>query len=139
MEAPGDEGIDRLALDDIEPNANEGYPPPAGSRIRGLEGAAKALLAFLHVPGKIYPKALGATTPRQVMKNDGSGRRDAVAKLITNMGGTLESFYFAFGDADLPRSLRVVVLRDLTAAGPVLSSKLVSLEAWSEQREESCG
>ena len=35
-----------------------------------------------------------------VVREGGSGRRDAIEKLATNMGGTLESFYFAFGDAD---------------------------------------
>jgi uncharacterized protein with GYD domain len=35
-----------------------------------------------------------------VMKEGGSGRRDTVGKLISAMGGTMESFYFAFGDTD---------------------------------------
>lgn len=30
----------------------------------------------------------------------GTSRRDAVAKLATGLGGSLESFYFAFGGAD---------------------------------------
>jgi uncharacterized protein with GYD domain len=35
-----------------------------------------------------------------VMKEGGSGRRDSVGSLISSMGGTMESFYFAFGEAD---------------------------------------
>ena len=30
----------------------------------------------------------------------GSSRRDAVAKVAESVGGTMESFYFAFGDRD---------------------------------------
>jgi uncharacterized protein with GYD domain len=36
-----------------------------------------------------------------LMKEGGSGRREAVDKLIQNMGGSMESFYFAFGDDDV--------------------------------------
>ncbi len=35
-----------------------------------------------------------------VLKEGGTGRRSAVEKLVKSMGGTLEAFYFAFGDAD---------------------------------------
>jgi uncharacterized protein with GYD domain len=35
-----------------------------------------------------------------VLAEGGSGRRDAVAKLATSLGGTLESFYFGFGGDD---------------------------------------
>ena len=36
-----------------------------------------------------------------VLKEGGSGRRAAVEKLITAAGGTLEAFYFVFGDDDV--------------------------------------
>jgi uncharacterized protein with GYD domain len=35
-----------------------------------------------------------------VQSAGGSSRRDAVATVAESVGGTLESFYFAFGDAD---------------------------------------
>jgi uncharacterized protein with GYD domain len=35
-----------------------------------------------------------------VMKEGGSGRRDAIGKMLADLGGTLESFYFAFGRTD---------------------------------------
>ncbi len=35
-----------------------------------------------------------------VLKEGGSGRKDAVGKMLADMGGSLESFYFAFGDDD---------------------------------------
>ena len=37
---------------------------------------------------------------RGVQKAGGSSRRDAVAKTIESVGGTLESFHFGFGDRD---------------------------------------
>ena len=35
-----------------------------------------------------------------VQSEGGSSRRDAVAQVAESVGGTLESFYFAFGDRD---------------------------------------
>jgi len=35
-----------------------------------------------------------------VQSAGGSSRRDAVAKVAESIGGTLEGFYFAFGDTD---------------------------------------
>jgi uncharacterized protein with GYD domain len=37
---------------------------------------------------------------RGLMKDGGTGRRAAVEKAITGMGGSLEAFYFGFGDDD---------------------------------------
>lgn len=42
-----------------------------------------------------------------VLKEGGSGRRDAVAAAIKAMGGHMEAYYFAFGEND------VVVISDL--------------------------
>ena len=36
-----------------------------------------------------------------VLKEGGSSRRTVIEKLVSNMGGTLESLYFAFGDSDV--------------------------------------
>ena len=36
-----------------------------------------------------------------VMKEGGSSRRDAIAKLLADIGGTLETFDFALGPADV--------------------------------------
>jgi uncharacterized protein with GYD domain len=44
---------------------------------------------------------------RGVRSKGGSSRRDAVAQTVESAGGTLECFYFAFGDAD------AVVIADL--------------------------
>jgi len=51
-----------------------------------------------------------------LLKDGGSNRKDAVAKMIEDMGGTLESFYFAFGDrdafviADLPNEIAAAAI-----------------------------
>jgi uncharacterized protein with GYD domain len=36
-----------------------------------------------------------------LLKEGGSGRREAVAELFSSLGGRLEAFYFAFGDEDV--------------------------------------
>ena len=36
-----------------------------------------------------------------VLKEGGSGRVDAIGKMLADMGGSLESFYFAFGEDDI--------------------------------------
>jgi uncharacterized protein with GYD domain len=50
---------------------------------------------------------------RGLVKDGGSGRRAAVDKAISGMGGKLESFYFALGDTD---AFLVVDVSDTTAA-----------------------
>jgi uncharacterized protein with GYD domain len=37
---------------------------------------------------------------RGLMKEGGAGRRAAVQKIVEGVGGRLEAFYFAYGDAD---------------------------------------
>lgn len=50
---------------------------------------------------KYLIKANYTTAGVKGLQNEGgSGRRDAVAQTIEGLGGTLESFYFAFGDTD---------------------------------------
>lgn len=57
-----------------------------------------------------------------VLKEGGTGRRDAVGKLLADMGGSLESFYFAFGDddvyviAELPDNINAAALSLAIAA-----------------------
>jgi uncharacterized protein with GYD domain len=36
-----------------------------------------------------------------VVKEGGSGRRDAIAKMLADIGGSLDAFYFAFGPDDV--------------------------------------
>ena len=43
----------------------------------------------------------GVEGVRGVAQKGGSARREIVGQLIGSVGGTMESFYFAFGDADV--------------------------------------
>ena len=36
-----------------------------------------------------------------LLQEGGTGRREAVEKLVGSLGGSLESLYFAFGDSDI--------------------------------------
>ncbi len=54
-----------------------------------------------------------------LLKEGGSSRRDAVEKLLRSVGGTLEAFYYAFGDTDA--YLIVDVPDNTTAAALVLT------------------
>jgi uncharacterized protein with GYD domain len=42
-----------------------------------------------------------ASGAQGVMKEGGSSRRDTIAKLLAEAGGTLDEFYFAFGEDDV--------------------------------------
>lgn len=59
-----------------------------------------------------------------VLKEGGTSRRNLVEKIVQNMGGTLESFYYAFGDddvyviADFPSNVQAAaVAMNVEAAG----------------------
>jgi uncharacterized protein with GYD domain len=51
-----------------------------------------------------------------VLKEGGSSRRDTIGELVKGLGGTMESFYFAFGEADV---FVIVDLPDNTTAASV--------------------
>jgi uncharacterized protein with GYD domain len=53
---------------------------------------------------------------RGIASGGGSARRTAVEKMVSAAGGSLESFYFAFGDEDV---YTIVELPDHTAAAAV--------------------
>ena len=50
---------------------------------------------------------------RGISQGGGSARREAVSEAVKSLGGTIECFYFAFGDAD---AVIVVDLPDNAAA-----------------------
>ncbi len=60
--------------------------------------------------------SFSAEGTKGLLKDGGSNRKDAVAKMLEDMGGTLESFYFAFGDrdafviADLPNEIAAAAI-----------------------------
>jgi uncharacterized protein with GYD domain len=69
------------------------------------------------VPKFLVKASYTAEGTRGLLKEGGSARRDAVRKLIEGLGGTVEAFYYAFGDHD------VYVITDLpnTTAGLALT------------------
>jgi uncharacterized protein with GYD domain len=54
-----------------------------------------------------------------VMAKGGTAREEAVAKMVADVGGTLESFYFAFGDNDA--YVTVDVPDNITAAAVAMA------------------
>jgi len=48
-----------------------------------------------------------------LLKEGGTGRRGAIEKVLTGMGGSLEAFYYVFGDDD---ALLIVSLPDNASA-----------------------
>ena len=81
------------------------------------------------MPKYLWEASYNSEGVKGVVKEGGSGRRDAIEKLVSAAGGPLEAFYFSFGDSD------VIVVADLpdeqTATAVALtvnSGGLVSLK-----------
>jgi len=55
-----------------------------------------------------------------LLKEGGSGRRDAVEKLVGSLGGKVEAFYFVFGKDD------VIVIADLPDNTAAAAASLVA-------------
>ena len=73
-----------------------------------------------------------------VLAEGGSGRRDAVERLASSLGGSLESFYFAFGGddfyvtVDLPSNEAAASVAMTVAAAGATSARTVVLLAPEE-------
>jgi uncharacterized protein with GYD domain len=52
------------------------------------------------MPKYLFEASYTAQGIQGVQREGGSSRRDAVAKTTEALGGSLEAFYFAFGDTD---------------------------------------
>jgi uncharacterized protein with GYD domain len=59
------------------------------------------------MPKYLWQASYNSDGVKGVVKEGGTGRRQAIESLVTGAGGTVESFYFSFGDDD------VVVIADL--------------------------
>ena len=53
------------------------------------------------MPKYLFQASLSPEGVAGVLAEGGTARRATVAKAVETLGGTLESFYFAFGDADV--------------------------------------
>jgi len=68
-----------------------------------------------------------------VISKGGSDRRDAVAKTVADLGGQVESFYFAFGDedayviVDLPENVSAAAVGMAVGASGMARTKTVVL------------
>lgn len=55
----------------------------------------------VHVPKYLVAASLTQAGVQGVLKEGGSSRREALKKTAESVGGTLETFYFAFGETDV--------------------------------------
>lgn len=68
-----------------------------------------------------------------LLKEGGSSRRAVVEKLVGSVGGTVDAFYYAFGEidlyviADLPDNVTMTTLALLVAASGVITIKTTVL------------
>jgi uncharacterized protein with GYD domain len=68
-----------------------------------------------------------------LLKEGGSSRRAVVEKLVESVGGTVDAFYYAFGEidlyviADLPDNVTMTALALLVAASGVITIKTTVL------------
>ncbi len=68
-----------------------------------------------------------------LLKEGGTGRRDATEKLIKSVGGRLEAYYFAFGDfdgfliADVPDNTSAAAISLAAGASGAVNSKTIVL------------
>jgi uncharacterized protein with GYD domain len=73
-----------------------------------------------------------------VISKGGSAREEAVSKMISDAGGTVESFYFAFGDddayvtVDLPDNVAAAAIGMAVGASGMTSCKTIVLLTPSE-------
>jgi uncharacterized protein with GYD domain len=83
-----------------------------------------------------------------LLKEGGTSRRDTISKMIADLGGTLESFYFAFGAtdvlvlADMPDNVTAAAVGlTVAASGAVATNTIVLLtpEEVDEATKRSVG
>lgn len=53
------------------------------------------------MPKYLFEASYAAEGVKGIRSGGGSSRRDVVVAMVDGLGGSLESFYFAFGDRDL--------------------------------------
>jgi uncharacterized protein with GYD domain len=79
-----------------------------------------------------------------LLREGGSSRRDAARRAAESVGGTLEGFYYAFGDTDvfiimdLPDNVSAAALKLATAATGTISGDTVVLLT-PEEVDEATG
>jgi uncharacterized protein with GYD domain len=64
------------------------------------------------MPKMLVKASYNAEGARGLVKEGGTARRAAITNLVQSLGGTVEAFYFAYGDAD---ALVIVDLPEATS------------------------
>jgi uncharacterized protein with GYD domain len=68
-----------------------------------------------------------------VISKGGSARRDAVSKMVAELGGSVDSFYFAFGDVDayvvvdLPENVSAAAVGMAVSSSGMAATKTIVL------------
>ena len=84
---------------------------------------AKYMIAATYTP----------TGVQGLLKEGGTGRRDAVTKLVSGLGGELEGFYYAFGKddvyviTDIPDNVSAAAIGLAVAASGAVTSRTTVL------------
>ena len=68
----------------------------------------------------LFQGSFTAEGTKGLLKEGGSGRREAVAKLVQSVGGTVEAHYFAFGEDD------VVIIADVPSNAAAAAMSLMA-------------
>jgi uncharacterized protein with GYD domain len=82
------------------------------------------------MPKFLLEVAYTAQGAKGVLKDGGSKRRAAAQKAIKSLGGKMEAFYFAFGDADaiviadLPDAVSAAAMSMTVAASGAMSARV---------------
>ena len=101
-------------------------PVPGGPD--GRSGNSRRHHAQVHAPRQLFHR--GGTGPPS---DGGSARRDAATAACESLGGSIESFYFSFGDddavviADLPSNADAAALSLAVAASGMVDARVTVL------------
>lgn len=85
------------------------------------------------MPKYLFTGTYSAEGARGVLKEGGSGRREASEKLVKSLGGKVEAYYFAFGSddfyliADLPSNAAAAAGSLTAAATGAIATRTVVL------------
>ena len=85
------------------------------------------------MPKYLWEVSYTAEGMKGMLKEGGSSRRTMVEKLVQNLGGTLEGFYFAFGEndvyviADMPSNVDTAAVSMTVGAAGAATAKTVVL------------
>jgi uncharacterized protein with GYD domain len=74
------------------------------------------------MPTYMIKASYTAEGTRGLLKDGGTGRRDAIEGLIASRGGSLKGFYYAFGDDDLYIIAELPTNADLAAISLTINS-----------------